>query len=87
MIVLSILGLFAAAVAGIAVRFVLEWNSSNNFTLRQNLKQIIAAATVVLPVAVVFHFLGFKHWMFYILIAGAGFLTKYIVEKATKIKG
>jgi hypothetical protein len=79
--------LFISAIAGVVFRFSLEWGTSNSFSLKESWKQIVVSAAIMIPFAVAATMLNLTHWAFWFVLAAGGFLTKYIVEKALKIKG
>jgi hypothetical protein len=79
--------LLTSALVGIGLRFLLTWAFSDTFTLKVNAKQIIASVGVMLVFVGLFTALKADHWFFYFVLAAGGFLTKYSVEKANKIKG
>lgn len=76
-----------AGVVGLAIRFVLVWAISNVFTLKQNAKQIIPAAVIMIAPSALFAFLKADHWVVYFLMGALAFLSKYLVEKASTVSG
>lgn len=81
------IALIIASIVGILIRFGVAWGTDASFTIEQNKRQFITSVIVMIPVIALFYFLKANHWSVWFLVAAIGFLTKYIVEKASKIKG